>query len=148
MKNVRHILRTKPNQTVYSVEPHVSMFEALKLMAERNIGALLVIESGRMAGIVTERDYARKIVLSGRTSRDTAVRDIMTSPVISVTPDETTEACMTLMTENRLRHLPVFEHDVLIGVISIGDLVADIISEQKFMIEQLQLYIVGESAIA
>jgi CBS domain-containing protein len=147
MKNVRTILRAKTIQLVHSVEPNATMFDALKVMAQENIGALLVIEHGKTVGIVTERDYARKIVLTGRTSRDTAVRDVMTSPVMVVGPDQTTEECMALMTKHRLRHLPVFDEGALIGLISIGDLVADIISEQKFMIEQLQLYIAGEPAI-
>jgi CBS domain-containing protein len=113
-------------------------------MADRNIGALLVMEDLKIVGIITERDYARKIVLMGRSSKETPVRDIMTFPVMSVRPDRTNEECMALMTENRVRHLPVIDGGKLIGLVSIGDLVKDIISEQKFTIEQLEHYIMGD----
>jgi CBS domain-containing protein len=115
-------------------------------MAEKNIGALLVLEGERIAGIVTERDYARKIVLLGRSSKQTSVGDIMSSPVMYVRPDQTNEECMALMTDNRMRHLPVVDQGKLLGLISIGDLVKDIISEQKFIIEQLEHYIAGDRA--
>jgi len=118
--------------------------EIFKLMAEKNIGALLVMEGEKVVGIITERDYARKIVLMARSSKETPVRDVMTSSVMYVRPDQTSEECMVLMTENRLRHLPVMNGDKLIGLISIGDLVKDIISEQKFIIQQLEHYITGE----
>jgi CBS domain-containing protein len=147
MKNVKSILNVKANQAIYTVEPDATVFDSLKVMAEKNIGAVLVIEHGKLVGIVTERDYARKVVLSGRSSRDTAVREVMTSPVVVVGPNQTTEECMALMTEHRLRHLPVFDDGAMVGLISIGDLVAEIISEQKFVIEQLQLYIAGEPPI-
>jgi signal-transduction protein with cAMP-binding, CBS, and nucleotidyltransferase domain len=143
MKNVAYILRSKSDQTIHTVAPSATMFEALKLMAEKNIGALLVVEGERVVGIVSERDYARKIVLAGRTSRDTMIRDIMTSPVMYVDPHQSTDECMALMTQNRLRHLPVLEDGKLVGIISIGDLVKDIISEQHFMIQELQRYITG-----
>lgn len=146
MKSVAQVLKSKPRQTVEAVAPSTSVFDAVKLMAEKNIGALLVLEGERIAGIVTERDYARKIVLLGRSSRETPVGDIMSSPVMYVRPDQTNEECMALMTDNRLRHLPVVDQGRLVGLISIGDLVKDIISEQKFIIEQLEHYIAGDRA--
>ena len=120
------------------------MFNAVKLMADRNIGALLVFEGSELAGMITERDYARKIALMSRSSQETLVREIMTSAVMYVRPDQTSEECMVLMTENRLRHLPVIDSGRLLGIISIGDLVKDIIAEQRFTIEQLEHYISGE----
>jgi CBS domain-containing protein len=144
MKSVAHILKSKPDQAVYTVTPTASVFDAVKLMAEKNIGALLVMEAETIVGVITERDYARKVVLMARSSKDTSVRDIMTSAVMYVRPDQTSEECMVLMTENRLRHLPVLDSGKLIGLISIGDLVRDVISEQKFIIEQLEHYITGE----
>ena len=144
MKIVAHILKAKPEQTVYTISPAASVFDAVKQMAEKSIGALVVIEGEKVVGIITERDYARKIVLMARSSKETPVRDIMTSAVMYVRPDQTSEECMVLMTENRLRHLPVMDSGNLIGLISIGDLVKDIISEQKFIIQQLEHYITGE----
>ena len=144
MKSVAQILKSKPDQIVQSVAPTASVFDAVKFMAEKNIGALLVMQGERIAGIVTERDYARKIILMGRTSKETPVSDIMTSEVMYVRPDQTSDECMALMTENRIRHLPVVDHGKLIGLISIGDLVKDIISEQRFIIDQLEHYIRGE----
>ncbi|GAB3551561.1 CBS domain-containing protein [Noviherbaspirillum agri] len=144
MKPVAQILRAKEHKSVYSVAPEASVWEALKLMAEMSIGALVVTEGSKIVGIVSERDYARKVVLKGRSSENTRVRDIMSSPVMYVTPEHTNEDCMALMTENRLRHLPIMEKGELIGLISIGDLVKDIISEQQFIIEQLEHYIRGE----
>ena len=143
MKSAAQILKSKPGQTVESVTPSTSVFDAVKLMAEKNIGALLVMEDLKIAGMVTERDYARKIILMGRSSKETLVRDIMTSPVMYVRPDQTNEECMALMTDSRVRHLPVVDKGELIGLISIGDLVKDIIFEQKFIIEQLEQYISG-----
>lgn len=143
MKSVAHVLKSKPDQTIYTIAPTASVFDAVKLMAEKNIGALLVMEGEQIVGIITERDYARKIVLMTRSSKDTPVRDIMASEVMYVRADQTSEECMVLMTENRLRHLPVMNGGKLIGLISIGDLVKDVISEQKFIIEQLQHYITG-----
>jgi len=129
---------------VYSIAPTDSVLDALRLMADKGIGALLVMEGSEIAGIVTERDYARKIALLGRTSGATLVRDVMTRDVLFVGPTQTTQECMAVMTENRLRHLPVVdEGGKLLGLISIGDLVKDIISEQKFIIEQLEHYISG-----
>ena len=144
MKSVAQVLKSKPRQTVEAVVPSTSVFDAVKLMAEKNIGALLVLDGQRIAGIVTARDYARKIVLLGRSSRETTVGDIMSSPVMYVRPDQSNEECMALMTDNRVRHLPVVDKGRLIGLISIGDLVKDIISEQKFIIEQLEHYIAGD----
>ena len=144
MTAVAHILKAKPDQTVYAVAPVASVFDAVKLMAEKGIGALLVMEGETIVGIVTERDYARKIVLMGRSSKETPVREIMTSPVMYVRLDQTSEECMALMTENRLRHLPVLDGHTLIGLVSIGDMVKDIISEQRIVIEHLTHYIMGE----
>ena len=144
MKSVAQILKSKPEQTVETVTPSTSVFDAVKRMAEKNIGALLVMEDVKIVGIITERDYARKIILMGRSSKETPVRDIMTFPVMFVRPDQTNEECMALMTDNRMRHLPVMDEGKLIGLISIGDLVKDIISEQKFIIEQLEHYIKGD----
>lgn len=144
MKNVAHILMSKPDRTVYTITPGASVFEAIKLMAEKSIGALVVTEGEKVVGIITERDYARKIILMARSSRETPVRDVMTSSVMYVRSDQTSEECMVLMTNKRLRHLPVMDGDKLIGLVSIGDLVKDIISEQKFIIQQLEHYISGE----
>jgi CBS domain-containing protein len=141
MTIVSHILDSKPDHTVYTITPTVSVFEAVKLMAEKSIGALVVLEGEKVVGMITERDYARKIVLMARSSKETAVRDIMTTSVMYVRPDHTSEDCMVLMTEHRVRHFPVIDNGKLIGLISIGDLVKDIISEQKFIIQQLEHYI-------
>jgi CBS domain-containing protein len=144
MKSAAQVLKSKARQNVETVAPSTSVFDAVKLMADKNIGALLVLEEQKIVGIVTERDYARKIVLMGRSSKETPVRDIMSSPVMYVRPDQTNEECMALMTDNRLRHLPVVDQGKLLGLISIGDLVKDIISEQKFIIERLEHYITGD----
>jgi CBS domain-containing protein len=119
------------------------VFEALRLMAEKEIGALTVVDGERLVGIVSERDYARKVILLGRTSPTTAVREIMSSPVVCTRPGESIEACMALVTENRVRHLPVIDEGKIVGLISIGDLVKSIIADQKFTIEQLERYISG-----
>lgn len=144
MTAVAQILKSKPDQTIYTITPAASVFDAVKLMAEKNVGALIVIEGEKIVGLITERDYARKIVLMARSSKETPVGDIMTSQVMYVRPDQTSEECMALMTENRLRHLPVMDKGKLAGVVSIGDLVKDVISEQKFIIQQLEHYIAGE----
>ena len=144
MTAVADILKSKGQATVHRIRPDDSVFDALKCMADKGIGALLVMEGDAIVGIVTERDYARKIALKGRTSALTQVRDVMTTTVLFVKPTQTSEECMALMTDNRLRHLPVVQDDRLIGLISIGDLVKDIISEQKFVIEQLEHYITGQ----
>ncbi|RKE39197.1 CBS domain protein [Paraburkholderia sp. BL23I1N1] len=145
MTSVAQLLKTKPNNTtVFTVEADDSVYEAIKLMAEKGIGALVVTEGDSIAGIVTERDYARKVVLMDRSSKATPVRDIMTKAVRFVRPDQTTDDCMALMTERRMRHLPVIENDRLVGMVSIGDLVKNIIAEQQFTIQQLEFYIHGE----
>jgi CBS domain-containing protein len=144
MKSVAQVLQSKQHKDVYSISPDALVLDAIKLMAEKGIGALVVMEGKNIVGIVSERDYARKVVLRGRASNETPVRDIMSSPVMYVRSTQTNEECMALMTENRLRHLPIIDHGELIGLISIGDLVKDIISEQKFLIEQLEHYIRGE----
>ena len=144
MNTVAQILGSKPDQAVYTMEPSVSAHEAVRLMAEKNIGALVVVENGKIVGLVSERDYARKLVLMARSPMDTLLGDIMSSPVMYVRPHQTSDECMALMTQNRLRHLPVMDHDQLIGLISIGDLVKATISEQQFIIEQLEHYIIGQ----
>jgi len=144
MKSVAHILKAKADQTVYSIAPSASVFEAVKLMADKNIGALVVMEGEKIVGIITERDYARKIVLMDRSSKITPVRDIMTSSAMYVSPAHRSEECMALMTESRVRHLLVIDNGKLVGLVSIGDLVRDTISEQKFIIQQLEHYIAGE----
>ncbi|MDQ2988333.1 MAG: CBS domain-containing protein [Pseudomonadota bacterium] len=144
MTAVADILKSKANPTVHAIGPNDSVFSALQRMADKGIGALLVMEGDAIVGIVTERDYARKIALRGLTSALTLVRDVMTTSVMFVRPNQASEECMALMTDNRLRHLPVVDDDgKLVGLISIGDLVKDIISEQKFVIEQLEHYITG-----
>jgi CBS domain-containing protein len=144
VKTVAHILQEKSNQSVHTIAPQQTVFDALKLMAEMRIGALVVAENERIVGIFSERDYARKVALLGRTPQETSVREVMSSPVMYVRPTQTNEECMVLMTENRLRHLPVVDDEKLIGLVSIGDLVKDIISEQQFIIEQLEHYIRGD----
>jgi CBS domain-containing protein len=144
MNTVAQILGTKPDQTVYTMEPNASAHEAVRLMAEKNIGALVVVEHGQVVGLVSERDYARKLVLMARSPRDTLLGDIMSSPVMYVRPHQTSDECMALMTQNRLRHLPVMDDGQLMGLISIGDLVKATISEQQFIIEQLEHYITGQ----
>ena len=144
MTTVADILKSKADPTVHTIGSAASVFDAVGLMAQKNIGALVVVEHGQVVGLVTERDYARKVALMDRLSRHTPLREIMTCPVMYVQPRHTSEECMALMTENRLRHLPVMDGGKLIGLISIGDLVKDIISEQRFIIEQLEHYISGE----
>jgi CBS domain-containing protein len=140
MATVQQILNGKGSQ-VYTISPGATVFDALKLMGEREVGALIVTEGSRLVGIISERDYARKVILRGRTSRDTLVREIMTANVITAHPYQSVEECMTLMTERRIRHLPVMSSGRLAGMISIGDLVKSIIAEQQYVIEQLETYI-------
>jgi CBS domain-containing protein len=142
MINVRIVLGEKGGE-IWSVSPGTIVFDALTLMAEKNIGALLVLDGKKLAGIFSERDYARKVILKGKASKEITVAEIMTTVVVSVRPAQTVEECMTLMTEHRIRHLPVVEGDELIGVISIGDVVKAIISDREFMIQQLEHYIAG-----
>ena len=144
MTLVIDILKSKDDPRVHTIGPAASVFDAVGLMAQKNIGALVVVEHGQVVGMLTERDYARKVALMDRSSRDTPLRDIMTRPVMYVHPRHTNAECLALMTENRLCHLPVMDGGKLIGPISIGDLVKDIISEQKFIIEQLEHYISGQ----
>jgi len=141
MSTVAQILKSKPDQAVHTISPSASVLEAVKLMAEKNIGALVVKDGEAVVGVLTERDYARKVVLMARASKDTPVRDVMTARVMCVGPERTSEECMALMTENRLRHLPVMDKGRMIGLVSIGDLVKDVISEQQFVIQQLEQYI-------
>jgi len=140
MKTLRQLLQAKP-PGILSIAPEARVIDALKVMAEKNVGALLVMDAGRLTGIITERDYARKVILQGKSSLDTPVREIMTEKVLCVHPDQSVEECMGLMTDKRVRHLPVMEGDKLIGMLSIGDLVKETISEQQFMIKQLESYI-------
>src|SRR5208282_597560 len=128
---------------VWSIAPEATVFEAIKLMAEKNIGSLLVMSGGKLLGMFTERDYSRKIALQGKSSKDTRVREIISTQVVSVTPQHSIEDCMKLMTENRVRHLPVLEGEKVVGIISIGDLVNWIISAQSAAIAQMEQYIAG-----
>jgi len=143
MKSVAQLLKAK-GTIIHSVTPSASVLECLKLFADKGIGAALVMEGDRLTGIFTERDYARKVALHGRLSKDLEVQDVMTADVLWVGPDCTNEECMALMTEKRIRHLPVMEGGKVIGIISIGDLVKDIIAEQQFVIGQLERYIMGD----
>lgn len=145
MKNVEQILKAKSqHQTVYTINPDDSVLDALRLLAEKNVGALPVVENDQVVGIVSERDYARKLVLKGRSSAATPVRDIMSSPVVTVEPKQNLEYCMNLMTNRHLRHLPVVHEGKLLGLLSIGDLVKETIAEQANLILQLEQYIRGE----
>jgi CBS domain-containing protein len=140
MTTIKQILDTK-GYDVWSIHPQESVLAAIQQMAEKEVGALVVLEGNTVVGIVSERDYARKVILKGRSSRTTPVRDIMTPDVICVRLDQSIEECMTIVTERRIRHLPVLDSGRLVGIISIGDLVKSIIVEQQFMIEQLEHYI-------
>lgn len=142
MRTVRQLLDAKPAEIV-SIGPDAPVIEALRRMAEREIGALLVMEGPELVGIVSERDYARKVVLLGRASVDTPVREVMTRAVRFVHPSHSAEQCMALMTENRLRHLPVVDEGRVAGLVSIGDLVKSVISEQQFIITEMERYITG-----
>jgi CBS domain-containing protein len=144
MTTVAQILGSKADPTVHTIEPSASVYEAIRLMADWNIGALVVVERGQVVGIVSERDFARKILLMARSTKDTPLSEIMSSRVMYVQPGQTAQECMALMTENRLRHLPVMDDGRLIGLVSIGDLVKATISEQQFIIEQLEHYISGQ----
>lgn len=142
MKTVRHLLEGKRHKLI-SASPDDTVYDALKKMAEHDVGALIVMEGDQLVGIFSERDYARKIILHGKSSKDTLVREIMTSKVLFVRPNQTVEDCMALMTDKRVRHLPVLDDGKVIGVVSIGDVVKEMLSEQKFIIEQLEHYIMG-----
>lgn len=148
MRPILHILKSRSSQTVHSTTPDATVFEALRLMAEKNVGALLVMRGKEIVGIFSERDYARKIALFDLSSRDTPVSRIMSSPVIFVSPGQTSQECMAIMTSNRLRHLPVLEEGELVGIVSIGDLVKDIIAELEFSNDQLVDYIHGGHGVS
>ena len=145
METVKDILRAK-GHNVWSVAPGATVLEALELMAAKNVGAVLVLEDDKLVGIMSERDYARKVILLGKTSKDTPVSEIMTSRVLYVSADQTIQECMALMTEKRIRHLPVMEENRVIGVVSIGDVGRAIISDQQFMLDQLEHYITGSGS--
>lgn len=141
-KTVGHVLAFK-GQDIWSVSGGMSVYDALAMLAEKNIGALVVVDDGELIGIISERDYARKVILADKSSRDTLVSEIMTPDPVTVTPRDTVGACMGLMTDNRFRHLPVVDDGELLGVISIGDVVRAVIEEQEFLIDQLESYITG-----
>ena len=140
MRTVRQLLESKPVE-IHAVPPDAPVIEAIRSMAEHHVGALLVMEGARLAGILSERDYARKVVLQGRSSKDTPVRDIMTATVITVAPGDSAEHCMQVVTDHRIRHLPVLDGDTVLGVVSIGDLVRAVIEEQRQELDHLQRYI-------
>jgi len=140
MKTLKQMLEVK-GRDVYTITPDARVLDALRMMAEKSVGALIVTDGGRIAGVISERDYARKVILHGKSSHELQVRDIMTSKVITVHPGQTVEECMALMTEKRIRHLPVTEGERLIGVLSIGDLVKEVIAEQQQTIRELESYI-------
>ncbi|HEX3948480.1 MAG TPA: CBS domain-containing protein [Steroidobacteraceae bacterium] len=142
MQTVSQLLQAKGSQ-IFSVAPADSVLRAIEIMATRHVGALLVMHEGTLLGIISERDYARKVILKNRSSHDTSVSDIMSSPAVSVTPDDTVHHCMQLMTDGRFRHLPVVKSGRVVGILSIGDLVKAVIQEQTQQIEQLERYIAG-----
>jgi CBS domain-containing protein len=142
MINVRQLL-DKKGRDIYSIAPEASVLDAIKTMADKGVGALIVMTGENVVGIMSERDYARKVILKGRSSRETPVKDIMTERVLYVGEDRTLEECMALMTNKRIRHLPVMEEDQLVGILSVGDVIKAIVSQQEFIIDQLENYIKG-----
>lgn len=142
MKKIQEILQVKGN-VIWSVSPDSTVYDALKLMSEAGIGAVLVMDSGKLVGIMSERDYARKIIIEGKTSKETMVKEIMTEKVYFISLGAYAESALAMMTEKHIRHLPVMENDKVIGVISIGDVVKAVISEQRNIIEQLETYVMG-----
>ena len=143
MKTVKKILRVKGSK-VYSISPDATVYEALNRMADKNVGAMLVFEGNNLVGMISERDYSRKTILKGRLSKETAVRDIMTTELVTVHPDDDIEECMELFTDKRVRHLPVIEKGKVVGIVSIGDIVKSIIDYKDFIIEELENYIKGK----
>jgi CBS domain-containing protein len=143
MFSIKQILEKK-GRDIWVISPQAKVFDALKLMSEKNIGALIVVDKGRVAGVISERDYARRVILEGKSSKDVPVEQIMTPHVYGVHPETTAEECMALMTDKHIRHLPVIDNDRLLGVVSIGDIVKAIISEQEVTIEHLKNYIMGK----
>lgn len=141
MHTVQQILSQKTVREIWSIAPDATVFDAIQMMADRHVGALLVMEDGELRGIISERDYAREVILKGRASRETLVGQIMSEPVISVPPGHLVRDSLSLMTNNHIRHLPVVENDRVVGIVSIGDLVKDVIEDQQSTIEQLQEYI-------
>ena len=142
MKPVSELFKNRPN-TLWSLRPEDSVFEAIKILAEKSVGALMVMEKGKLVGILSERDYTRKIALLGKNSKETRVRDIMTANVLVVTPQTRTRQCMAIMSEKNIRHLPVVDGDTVVGMLSIRDLMNDIIADHEFTISQLESYIKG-----
>ena len=143
MRTVRDILRAKGHK-VYSISPEATVYEALKLMAKKNVGSILVFEEKKLVGMISERDYSRKTILQGRLSKETAVNEIMTTAMVTVHPDDDIEECMELFTDKHIRHLPVIEKNKVIGVVSIGDIVKSIIDYKDFIIEEMENYIKGK----
>ncbi len=141
-ETIASILKCK-NAGIWSVAPSATVYDAIALMAEKGVGAVVILSAGQLVGIMSERDYARKVILQGRSSKETAVQEIMTRSVIAVTPQHTVDECMRIMTQHRIRHLPVLEADGVVGIVSIGDLVRSIISEQADTIDHLHTYIAG-----
>ena len=140
MKTIKQILQSKTHG-ILTISPDATVYDALKLMAEKEVGALLVMQADKLVGIISERDYARKVILHGKSSKEIHVSDIMTSKIVYVNTAQTVDECMALMTDKRIRHLPVYEGDRLVGVVSIGDLVKEAISEREYIIKQLESYI-------
>jgi len=143
MRTVRDILRTKGSK-VYSISPDATVYEALELMAKKNVGALLVFEGKKLVGMISERDYSRKTILQGRLSQETAVHEIMTTAMPTVNPHDDIEECMELFTDKHIRHLPVIEKSKVVGIVSIGDIVKSIIDYKDFIIEEMENYIKGK----
>ena len=142
MNNVSTLLEAKGND-IWSIEPQKTAFKALETMAQRNVGALLVVDNGKLVGIFSERDYARKVILKGKSSKDTTVGELMTQEVFYASPEDTLQECMALMTAKHIRHMPVLKDDQLVGIVTLGDVVKQIISEQRFTIKELEKYISG-----